>query len=104
MLEKNGRGLTLPFRGDCVDFVYEDDRWRLLRGDSKHLSDELGAVTEVFLDQFRSDDAKKRRGRLVRDCLCEKRLSGPGRPPEDYALWRASFDQSRVDISDVLVP
>lgn len=55
------RPLNLPFtarrrvvslRADRVDLVDEDDARRVLFSHSEQLSDELGAVTEILLDQL----------------------------------------------------
>ena len=57
---------------NSIDFVDEDNRRGVFVGNTEKLADEFGAVAEVFLDQFGSDDAEESGGGLVGDGFGEE--------------------------------
>ena len=48
----------------------------MLFGDAEEFSDELGSISQVLLDQFRSDHSEERRRRLVGHGLGQEGLAG----------------------------
>lgn len=66
---------ALPLCPDGVDLVDEDDGGRVLLGHPEQLSDQLGPVAQVLLDQLGAHHTQERGRRLVGHGLGEQRLS-----------------------------
>jgi hypothetical protein len=79
---------VVPLGTDGVDLVDEHNRRRVLLCNPEQLTDELGPVAEVLLNELGADDAEERRGRLIRDGLREQRLTGSWNAVENNTLGR----------------
>ena len=80
------RGGVVPLGADGVDLVDEDDGRGQVVGDAEHLPNELGAVSEVLLDELGTDDAEEGGAGLVGDGLGEEGLAGAGLAVQDDSL------------------
>ena len=92
-------GDLVPFRGDAVQFVDEDDARRVLFGLFEDVPQVLFALAVELRHDLRSRDGMEVRIRLGGDRLREERLAGPRRSVEEDALRgldAESFEELRV--------
>ena len=61
-----------PFGSNGINFVDEDNGRRIFLSHTEELSHKLGPVSEVFLNQLRTNDAQEGGRGLVCDSLCEQ--------------------------------
>lgn len=54
---------------DGIDFVNEYNRRGMFRGNLENLANQTGAITEVFLDQLTTHNAKESSAGLVGNCF-----------------------------------
>lgn len=65
---KEGRQ-SLPFRPNSINFINKDNGWCVFFSDSKQFPNELGAVAQVLLNEFRADHSQEGGRGLVRHCF-----------------------------------
>ncbi len=75
---------------DCVDFVDEDDCWRLGFGRGKQIPDSAGTDTHEHLDEFTTVDAEVGHVRFAGDGAGEQCFSGSGRADQQRSFGDTS--------------
>src|SRR6185312_2245975 len=80
-------GAALAANG--VDFVDEDDAWRVFLGLVQAVADAAGADANEHFDELRAGNAEERHTRFASDRSGQQRLAGPWRANEEYTLGDA---------------
>jgi hypothetical protein len=62
-------------RRNGIDFVNEDDCWRVLSGEPENVSNHTGTFTKVLLDEFRSIHADEGGRRMMGDSFDKHSLA-----------------------------
>jgi hypothetical protein len=84
--DKHLRESHIPLSTNGINFINEYDTWGMLFCYPEHFSHEFWSITEVFLNQLRTDDAQESGGCLIGNSLGQESLSRSGNPIKDDAL------------------
>mmetsp|Transcript_58747 Transcript_58747/g.128610 ORF Transcript_58747/g.128610 Transcript_58747/m.128610 type:complete len:270 (+) Transcript_58747:359-1168(+) len=79
-------GCVIPLCGNCIDLIDENDGWSVFLCDSEHFSHQLGPFSQIFLDQFTSDNSEKGCRSLTCDGLSQESFSSARHSIQDDTL------------------
>ena len=77
---------------DRVDFVDEDDAWRVLLGLLEHVAHAACADADEHFDEVRTRDREERHIGFAGDRTRDQRLAGARRADQQHAAWNTSAE------------
>mmetsp|Transcript_75506 Transcript_75506/g.161761 ORF Transcript_75506/g.161761 Transcript_75506/m.161761 type:complete len:274 (+) Transcript_75506:100-921(+) len=80
--------LREPLTSDGIDLVHENDARLVLLGVAEHLADDARALSDVLVDDGRSDDLEEVGGHIVGHGPGQQGLAGARGSVEEHALGR----------------
>ena len=79
---------VISLHTNSVNFIHKNDRWSVIFCDPEKFPNELGTITEVFLDKFGTDDAEESGRGLISYGFGKEGLSGSRRTVQNNSLRR----------------
>ena len=78
-----------------IDFVDEDDAWRIFLGFGKHVTHAARADADEHLDKVGTRNREKRNACFSRDCAGEQSLAGAWATDQQSALWNFTAEAGK---------